>query len=181
MKDILAAIRIILLQISALIAKKEAEANTPPVTPKPVPKPELSPREIFYKAALDAIGSDASPLDRAPDDLACAETVNEIHKKAFGISIDEPGLSTIRLYHSLVALKTLFQRVSDPLPGDIIISPTGMGNGRIKHGHVGIVSEIGIMSNDSDTGLFLQKYTMESWRLRYQITGGFPMLFFRRV
>lgn len=164
---------------------KPVQTPTPiSVPPNPKPLPEvipLSPREILYKTALSFLGTDASPNDLAPDDLACAETVNEIHKKAFGIHIDEPGLSTTSLYAAMKHLTSMFQSVPDPLPGDIIISPTGYGNGNLAHGHVGIMSKYRIFSNNSATGNLTEYYTLETWRDRYQKLGGFPVLFFRRV
>ena len=38
----------------------------------------------LYEAARSFIGTDASPNDLAPDELGCAETVNEIIRRAFG-------------------------------------------------------------------------------------------------
>ncbi len=179
MYAILEAMKLILLEIRASLNKKTMHEPEPIPTPEPV---TLTPREILYNAALSLFNTDASPADRAPDDLACAETVNEIHKKAFGIRIEEEGLSTTKLYQALLSLKSMFLRVVDPLPGDIIISPTGYGTGAIRHGHVGIVSEAGmILSNDSNTGNLTAKYNIQSWVKRYKINGGFPVVFFRRV
>lgn len=91
--------------------------------------------------------------------LACAWAVNEIAKQALGRPIGG-GLSTIRMHE---ALRTTADIVRDtPRPGDIVISPT---QGRIV-GHVGIVLEPDgrIASNSSSRALFVQNYTMASWR-----------------
>lgn len=145
----------------------------------------VSPGDLLYKTALGCIGTDASPNDVAPDDLACAETVNEIYKKAFGTYISTPGLSTYSLY-SAMRLSPYFYKVDEEyepvLPGDIIISPTGFGTGSLTHGHVGIMAPGGfVMSNDSYSGMFQKNYSIERWRERYGKIGGFPILFFRPI
>ncbi len=44
-------------------------------------------RGKLYSAAISFLGKDGSPRDLASDDLACAETLNEIYKKVFGARI----------------------------------------------------------------------------------------------
>ncbi len=137
-------------------------------------------RLILYNAALKVIGLDASPNDEAPDEYGCAETVNSIHAMAFHIPIGG-DVSTYRMYRALLNHK-LFNKVDKPLEGDIVISPTGYGNGVVSNGHVGIVSEAGrIMSNSSSSGRWGESYTLNSWKKRYVDRGGYPMVYFRRV
>lgn len=143
-------------------------------------KPDFSAGGRLYVGALACVGRDASPNDLAPDELGCAESVNAIHKKVFGFEIGG-GLSTNKLYKALKNSR-LFVQVDRPLPGDVVISPTGYGNGNLSNGHVGIVSnDKMIMSNDSATGTFIENYSLESWKGRYVGQGGYPMLFFRRI
>lgn len=142
------------------------------------PDPTASGR--FYIIAVSCLGSDASPNDIAPDEYGCAETINAIHKKVFGFEIGG-GLSTYLLYNVLLTSK-YFIKIDSPKAGDIVISPTGYGNGKLSNGHVGIVGkENVIMSNDSATGLFLENYTLDKWRARYVALGGYPMAYFRRI
>src|SRR3954462_12894985 len=57
---------------------------------------------------------------------------------------------------------------SRPPSGDIVISPTGYGNGSMPNGHVGIIGDNGqIMSNNSATGLWDIHFTLASWKARY--------------
>ena len=137
---------------------------------------------VLYKTALSFIGKDASPLDSAPDPLACAESVNEIVKAAFG----EPAGGNNSTYWLYIALKNhrKFVEVTTPLPGDIIISPTGIGGGKngVSNGHAGIMLENNqIASNDSRDGVFRQNYALFEWKYRYQTIGGYKVYFFRRV
>jgi hypothetical protein len=138
------------------------------------------PSEKLYKEACLWIGKDASPLDKAPDDLGCAETINYIHKQAFSSYIGG-GVSTTKLFFALDTDNT-FTRVMKPIRGDIIICPTGYGNGEVSNGHTGIIGDNGlIMSNNSKTGKFDIHLTLADWRLRYQIKGGYPTYYFRKV
>lgn len=143
-------------------------------------KPDFSARGRLYLGAISSLGKDASPNDIAPDEYGCAETVNDIHRKVFGSPIGG-DVSTYRMYQALMK-HPRFLGVDTPLEGDVIISPTGYGNGGLTNGHVGIVGKGGIvMSNDSGTGLFSENFTLNSWRKRYVGKGGYPVKFFRRV
>lgn len=137
-------------------------------------------REKLFNTALSCLGTDASPNDVAPDEYGCAETVNEVHKKCFGFPIGGE-LSTYKMY-AVLKSSPLFTKVDSPLNGDIIISPTGYGNGKLSNGHVGIMA-FGdkIMSNNSYTGKFEQNYNLATWRARYKDIGNYPVDFFRRV
>lgn len=146
-------------------------------------------RLILYAEALKCLGKDASPNDVVPDEVGCAESVSDIIIDAFGIHAGIAfSVSTYLLYQELSASKG-FTRVDVPLEGDIIISPTGFGNGTLPNGHVGIVGQINntildsslIMSNTSATGLFTQNYTIGTWKARYQQIGGYPVVFFRKI
>lgn len=142
--------------------------------------PDFSVRGRFYLGALGALGTDASPNDFAPDELGCAESVNSIHRRVFGFEIGGE-LSTNRMYKVLLN-SPLFMGVDRPEAGDLIISPTGYGNGKLPNGHVGICGKDGIiMSNDSATGKFVENYTQEEWRRRYAVKGGYPIKYFRKI
>lgn len=139
-----------------------------------------SSRDKIYKAALAALGTDASPSDLAPDELGCAETVNAIVKKALGYEVGGT-LSTNLMYKALLT-SSKFIKVDQALPGDIIISPTGYGNGKLSNGHVAIAGENDtIMSNSSATGTFESNYTQKTWDARYVTKGGYPKAFFRAI
>lgn len=134
--------------------------------------------QVLFETAESFIGKDASPLDKAADAYGCAETVNEIHQTAFGKPIGG-DVSTTRMYSALIN-STRFYPVGSPMPGDIVISPTGYGNGKMKNGHVGIVGTRNrIMSNSSASGTWEYNYTIDSWTERYGVTGGFPVALFR--
>lgn len=139
-------------------------------------------RLILFATAVKALGTDASPSDVAPDEVGCAETVYDILLRAFPFSVGFPfTVSTSQMYRGLTQ-SNRYIRIDSPLEGDIVISPTGYGNGGLSNGHVGIKGERDIiMSNSSDSGKFEENYTMDAWKARYAGLGGYPVCFFRRV
>ena len=155
--------------------------------PDPIPlAPQVkSPRERLYDAAVASLGMDASPRDVAPDEYGCAESVNEIHKKAFGEYIENPGISTTKLFAAMIERSDKFVRVIKPECGNIIISPTGFANidnPPIKNGHVGIFGkDLKIMSSSSATGKFEENYTLDTWINRYRKRGFYPIIYFKRI
>ena len=131
----------------------------------------------IYQKAKSLLGLDITPKDTISDIYSCAETVNMIVELAIGRQIGG-GASTRLMYESLKDTSRFLQ-VETPLAGDVIISPTGQGNGNILHGHCGIIGNFGIMSNNSDNGLLQEKLTLDIWKYFYGRTGGFPVLFYR--
>lgn len=128
----------------------------------------------IYTMAKDCLGLNLCE-NRA---YGCAETVNAIVEAATGTPVGG-GASTFLMYKCLLSTGK-FTAITNPLPGDIIISPTGLGtNPQMPNGHVGIVAMYGILSNDSLDGLLEEKYTLDTWNARYKVTGGYPVLFFR--
>lgn len=137
-------------------------------------------RVKLYLAALLELGKDASPLDEAPDEVGCADSVSKILLKTFP-GVIKGSLSTAELFNQLNSSKE-FTKVSQFRFGDIIISPTGSGTGGLSNGHVGIVGEDEtIMSNSSATGLWTSNYTIATWVARYRKLGGYPIYFFRKI
>jgi hypothetical protein len=141
----------------------------------------------IYKVALDSIGIDASPNDAAPDELGCADTVWNIIQKACGAKM--PITISTNLMYRRFKESPFYIKIDVPMEGDIIMSPTGFGNGFLPNGHVGIVGRVDnndfnntlVMSNSSSTGKFMQNFTIGSWKKRYIEMGGYPVWYFRRV
>lgn len=169
--------------LSLFIKKQPAPIPVP--TPEPVvvkPDPDEARKELFFFACT-FLGKDASPEDIATDEYGCAETVTDIVHKCFG-DLPKEGktiVSTTKLYEQLKK-HPKFRQTFNLKPGNIIISPTGYGNGTIKNGHTGIIGENQtIMSNSSKTGNFEKNYTIKSWVDRFRLKGGFPVFVFERI
>lgn len=134
-------------------------------------------REQLYLYAFRQIGQKKSGV-KADIAFGCAEAVNRIFRECFGNEIGG-DVSTARLYKALES-SYRFNKVTVPMRGDVVISPTGYGSGAIPNGHVGIMSDNGqIMSNSSKTGLWEENYSIESWDKRYRKEGGYPVYYFR--
>lgn len=132
------------------------------------------------KWALSFIGFDASPKDLVPDSVGCAESVSNVLHAVY------PSFPIITGTYTLYAyLKDAneFVKVTSPLAGDIIISPTGLGGTTsVPEGHTGIVGEnSSIMSNNSLTGKWDNRFTLTTWNNRYVTLGRFPVYFYRRI
>ena len=131
----------------------------------------------LYQECLKALGTDASPLDTAPDSLGCAETVSELIRRV---------IPTFPRYTGTASLKEAldkhprFRKVTIPMPGTIIISPTDIH--KPYPGHAGVFGEgEKIMSNDSRPeylGKFMQNYTLPSWKKRW---GGFATSYYQLI
>lgn len=141
-------------------------------------KPTETSNDKIVTYCQSLLGRDASPKDRAPDDLACAETVSTILRDLFSWFPVITGTWTLYDY---LKKSSKFEGVfGSPRPGDIIISPTGMGNGVIKNGHAGFLGGGGrIYSNNSTTGLFDSHWEIEEWKTHYGQKGGYPIFIYR--
>ena len=124
---------------------------------------------IIYKTAKSCLGKDMAISE---NEYGCAEAVNEVVRLAIGQEVGGK-LSTTKMYQSLLTDKR-FKQVMKPDLGDIIISPTGYGQGI---GHTGIISDNGrVMSNNSKTYLWDEHLTLAEWWYKYK---NLPTAFFR--
>jgi len=163
------------LQIRAGLLKEQVdELKTPHNSPK------MPPSEHLYRVAVSFLNTDASPLDKADDEVGCAESVSNILQTAFGDFPIEIELATWILNKKLDT-HSKFKRTLDLDCGNIIISPTGSGNGSTR-GHVGIIGKDGkIMSSESATGLWKENYSIDTWVSRYRHKGGMPVFVYKRI
>lgn len=139
---------------------------------------QLSISGSIYLAAKTCLHTHITLDPSVPKELGCAEAVSFVLKKAGVSGLPGAGFpGTSALYSWLGAN---FQIVTSPMPGDVIISPTGTSSISSPHGHTGIVAQYGVLSNDSDTGLWLEKYTLDTWKTYFGDTLGFPIYYFRQ-
>lgn len=172
-----------------------------PISPNPTPmptEPAQSPQEPateaqtpsktsqdIYAAAKACLDTHITLDQNVPADLGCAEAVSYILKQAnLGGALPKLGFAgTADLYKWLLSEEqegvSPIAPPNTPQAGDIIISPTGTSTKNAPHGHVGIIGLHGIMSNDSNTGLWGENYTIDSWNVAYAQKLGFPVYIFR--
>ena len=134
-------------------------------------------KPTFFDVCKSALGTDASPNDEAPDELACANTVTELMRKVYPETPKINGTWTLWEY-----LKKNWAEVKTYEPGTIIISPTGTGTGT---GHAGVVMEDGLIaSNNSfgpNKGKFTINYTRETWNSKYAVKQKMPVYLYRPI
>ena len=154
--------------------------------PKDLPMNETY-SDKLYKAAYAAIGSDVSPDDLADDLLGCMESVSAIIRKTFPELRFPVFLSTKQAY-AYFTKSPSFREIDAPKKGAIILSVTGMGNGKVKNGHVGICGKnaspdktLYVMSNNSFTGKWDVAYTIRKWEKYFGDLGGMETHYFERV
>lgn len=139
----------------------------------------------IYNQAKSCLGKHITLNHNVPNDVGCAEAVSFVLKNAGIANIPSTGFAgTATLYQWLLSNPN-FVKKNYPIQGAIIISPTGYGNGSVE-GHVGVVGgfliqfpyDYGVLSNNSDTGLFQEKWSVDAWQQNYGTAGGLPVAFF---
>ncbi len=133
----------------------------------------------LIEAAKESLGQELWRGTGVDPAYACAISVNAVHTKAFGFPIGGQA-STAALYQAL--LKNIrFEFTTESTPGAIVISPTGTGhNPQYPNGHVGIICNYGICSNDSDTGRWSENYKdIDDWRHQFTHIEGYPTYIFK--
>lgn len=146
-----------------------------------------STEQKVYLEAKECLGKHITLDPNVPNEVGCAEAVSFVLKNA-EFTLPTQGIaSTASLYLWLKA-NLLFERIYAPEQGAIIVSPTGYGNGSIE-GHTGVLGaygaqfpyQYGILSNNSDNGLFQEKWDLLTWYLNYGVKGGLPLAMFRAL
>lgn len=140
--------------------------------------PRLNTKPTLYATAREYLGRDASPKDLAPDLLGCAESVTNI---IGDVLPDFPVITGTWTLWDALENDERFKRVTIPMPGDIIISPTGTVQDAPFPGHVGIFSTgTKIMSSNSYNGLWEENFTLDSWKKRYEVAG-YPVYMYQLI
>ena len=134
----------------------------------------LTKREELLKIFKEALGTDASPLNKAPSDFACAEAMCALIQKVFP---DFPTtLSTVELYYFLKE-SPHFVQTTWPKAGNVVVSPR-----RVQYGHAGgFIENNLIASNDSKTGRFELNYSIDEWAKEMRDQRGLRIFFFEAI
>jgi hypothetical protein len=136
-------------------------------------------KEKLLEKSKEMIGKEASPYDNAPDEFGCVESLCSIIRSS--IARDFPLELATWKFLTLLKQDKRFKTTLELEPGNIILSPTGSGNGTVR-GHTGIIGEDGtIMSNNSYTGLWESNYTINTWVERWRVVGGMPIYVFEPI
>ncbi len=141
---------------------KTLPMNQDPVSEYEPPRSEevVPPSTQLAQTARGWLGKDASPFNKAPQELSCAESVVNVVNSTWSGTLDPKIVGTDTLFAALKK-SPRFQGVLEPVAGCIEVSPrTGA-----TYGHCGIyVGPDSIASNDSRDGKFRENYTRATWR-----------------
>lgn len=169
----------LMAQLVALKAKiiKESKPTYMPGTTTP----------ILYLAAKECLGSHVTLDNSVPIDVGCAEAVSYVLTR-IGVWDGLKGIAGTAALYNWLLTNDYFQKIDEPEPGAILVSQTGAGNGFVE-GHTGIVGifgvqfpgDFGVMSNNSNNGIFQEKWSIKAWAQHYKAAGGLPMNYFRYV
>jgi hypothetical protein len=148
--------------------------SPPPMTPIPV-----SNQQKLYSAAKACIGRHMIITPGVPNLLGCASALSGVLKRAGYTSLPAQGIPGTQALNEFLADSEAFGVADGPEPGLIIMSPSGAPGATLEHGHVGVVGIHGICSNDSDTGEWLEKWTLQKWTDYYHTYGKLPIIYYR--
>ena len=110
---------------------------------------------------------------RAPAELACAESVTSILNTLFGFPIIT-GTYTLLEY---LKKRADWIEITSPIDGCIVLAATGTGKpGSV--GHVGILSNGRVYSNNSYTGKWDKHYSLLTFKAKYQVELGIMVRYF---
>lgn len=140
----------------------------------------------LYEVAKDCLDTHQTLDPSVSSEVGCAEAISSILKLAGVLYLPQGGIPGTATLIGWLEASTQFEEIMTPEASAVIISPSGFGNGKIP-GHVGILgikgvavpADFGIMSNDSNTGLFREFWILSKWYTYYAGYGGLPVRFFR--
>lgn len=137
--------------------------------------------ERIYLEAKLCLGMHVTLDPTVPIDVGCAEAASFVLKNSGILSFPLIGFASTNALRSYLVNSVDFIETYKPAPGCVIISPSGTSSKGYAHGHVGIVGNYGIMANDSNSGLFLEHWTVDRWNQYYGQSLGFPVFYYKAV
>jgi hypothetical protein len=141
----------------------------------------------MYEAIKSSLGHHMTLDPSVPARVGCAEAVSAVLRKA-GVPVPARGIAgTSALLLYCLNHPQRYTEIYTPEPAALLISASGTGNGKLSNGHTGffgrygtmVISDWGICSNDSQSGLFLELWTWKKWKTYYEQYGGMRPRIFR--
>ncbi|MCR2833467.1 hypothetical protein [Parerythrobacter lacustris] len=168
--------------------------SLPPATPEPVTIPESevvasepkpippSPREVLYQVAFTSLGRRMGLDTNIPKEVNCANAITHVMTLAGVKGLPGKGIPGTSTLYDWLRKSVEFEKAAAPQFGDIIIYPTGMGNGEVRNGHVFIAGKHQLMSNNSATGRWDNHWeNLAEADAFYTKKGGIPRFCFRWI
>lgn len=163
-------------KLAALIKKVAMIINSRPMTTL---------ESIVYQKAAQSLGRHMTLNEAIPAEVGCAEAVSAVLSLA-GVSDGTKGIAGTSALEDWVIQSGRFTKIPIPETGALLISATGKGNGSVE-GHTGFFgrydlrfpADWGLLSNDSASGLFLERWSWSRWQKHYSGAGGLPCNIYR--
>lgn len=157
-----------------LVSLTSKTANAPVATGDP----EL------YTLAKAALGTPITLDQTVPFDVRCAEATSYLLWK-LGCPIPAKGIAGTAALEAWVIASGLFTKRTAPGVGFLIFSSTGTGNGSVE-GHTGVMAyfnlqfkgDWGIMSNNSNNGIYSEVWSLDAWKANYVVKGGLELNYY---
>ncbi len=169
--DILAALKYFL---GTLFSRPEdVKQNSMNQEPTPI---KQTPADEIVAVATSFLGKNPAPNDGVPNEVACVDHLCKI------LDMTSHGLHmkltfTPYLFNAL-RISPLWRAVLTPSPGCIIVSPTTP----FAEGHCGIfLTNNRIASNNSDTGLWQDNYSINAWINSFRLLKGLKVFIFEPI
>lgn len=153
--------------------------------PQPVPEPENpEPTLDLLTVAKANLGKHLTLNPNVSAEVGCAEAMSKIFYLA-GLDVPTLGIESTTAMLKWLKESFHFKEVELPEAGAVAIAATGSGNGLIR-GHVGILGgfavqfphDFGLLSNDSNSGLFLELWRLANFVKYYETYGGMKVRYF---
>lgn len=139
-------------------------------------------KRLVIAYSNEYLGIDFTPNSTTPNEVACAEAVSTILKKAGLLSKVITGTWT--LMDTLDKDKN-WVYTANPVEGDVVVFATGTskyGKNAPFVGHTFIIGKNGLWySNDSWSGKWSATYTKEMALERYEKTGGYTPFYYTYI
>lgn len=129
----------------------------------------------LYIVAKEHLGDHLTLNPSVPAEVGCAEALSYLLKAA-GYAIPSGGIQNVNGVISWL-LANGFTEQDYPTVGGIITAHNA-DLSVTTYAHIGVVLKYGIGSNDSNTGLFMEKYTIDSWKEYFVTEGGSTARYF---
>lgn len=154
------------------------------LTSKTVNAPVATGDPELYTLAKAALGTHITLDPTVPAEVGCAEATSYLLWK-LGLSIPAKGIAGTAALEAWVIASGLFTKRTAPGAGFLIFSSTGTGNGSVE-GHTGVMAKFnlqfpndwGILSNNSNNGLYMEVWSLAAWVANYVTKGGLELNYY---
>lgn len=134
----------------------------PPIPPIPVPItpqiPIMTNQENLYQTAKSCLGRRMIVTLGVPNLLGCASSLSGVLKVAGYLGLPPQGIAGTSQLYDFFASHPEFEKTTSHERGMILIYQSNQPGAVLEHGHVFIAGDHGLMSNDSDTGIWSEKW-----------------------